>query len=176
MNGQLFHLEIQCSNPDCKGCNYYEDETGYYVCADCNTISQIRCGLELDYTYPIRSSKLISKKNEDDEILSDDGMVNENNNEFDLISQKYTHDGGETILNFSTTNIKSSRYEASSFNDISSVYSKSKKGKILKSEKTTQEKLTEIQGYFVNIVNIIINDFFENKNNNLRYEYLIKLF
>ena len=175
MNGQQIHLDIQCSNPDCKGCNYYEDETGYYVCADCNTISQIRCGLELDYTYPIRSTKLTSKKNEDDEILSDDGMINDNNNDLDLLSQKYTHDGGETALNFSTTNIKSSRYEVSSFNDISSVYTKSKKGNINKKEKTTQEKLTEIQGYFENIINVIMSDFFENKKNNLRCEYFNKV-
>ena len=153
MNVQQIHLEIQCSNPNCKGLNYFEDETGYYVCADCNTISQIRCGLELDYTFPIRSIKSKNIKNEDDDIISDDG--NENN-DLDFFSRKLSQEGGDTFLNMSTTNIKSSLFE-SSINDFSSIYSRSfiKKMRQIKNPK---EKLIEIQGNFENIINILLNE------------------
>ena len=175
MNGQYVHLDIQCSNPACNGFNYFEDETGYYVCADCNTISQIRCGLELDYTFPIRT-KLKSSKNEDDDAMSDEGILNENN-DFDLFSQKFSFEGGETVLNVSTTNIKSSRLETSSINDYSSVYSSSLRRKFTIQVKSTQEILIEIQGYFENIINTLINDFFENDENikNVKNEFFKKL-
>ena len=165
MNIQYIHLDIQCSNPACKGFNYYEDETGYYICADCSTFSQIRCGQELDYTAPIRSikSKIVIKGEDDDNNPSDDGIGNENN-DFDLMSQKFSFEG-DTIMNISTTNVKSSRYEISSYNDFSSVYSRSTKKKNVQI-KTTQQILIEIQGYFENIINILINDFFEKKDNN----------
>ena len=175
MNIQNIHLDIQCSNPACKGFNYFEDETGYYICADCNTISQIRCGLELDYTAPIRSirSKVI-KSEEDDNNISDDGILNENN-DFDLISQKLSLEGGDTIMNISTTNVKSSRLETSSFNDYSSIYSKSIKKKFIQI-KTPQEILIEIQRYFENIINVLVNDFFEKKEDNINNNYLKNIY
>ena len=175
MNIQNIHLDIQCSNPACKGFNYFEDETGYYICADCNTISQIRCGLELDYTAPIRSirSKVI-KSEEDDNNISDDGILNENN-DFDLISQKLSIEGGDTIMNISTTNVKSSRLETSSFNDYSSICSKSIKKKFIQI-KTPQEILIEIQRYFENIINVLINDFFEKKEDNINNNYLKNIY
>ena len=175
MNIQNIHLDIQCSNPACKGFNYFEDETGYYICADCNTISQIRCGLELDYTAPIRSirSKVI-KSEEDDNNISDDGILNENN-DFDLISQKLSLEGGDTIMNISTTNVKSSRLETSSFNDYSSICSKSIKKKFIQI-KTPQEILIEIQRYFENIINVLINDFFEKKEDNINNNYLKNIY
>jgi hypothetical protein len=175
MNIQNIHLDIQCSNPACKGFNYFEDETGYYICADCNTISQIRCGLELDYTAPIRSirSKVI-KSEEDDNNISDDGILNENN-DFDLISQKLSIEGGDTIMNISTTNVKSSRLETSSFNDYSSICSKSIKKKFIQI-KTPQEILIEIQRYFENIVNVLVNDFFEKKEDNINNNYLKNIY
>ena len=175
MNIQNIHLDIQCSNPACKGFNYFEDETGYYICADCNTISQIRCGLELDYTAPIRSirSKVI-KSEEDDNNISDDGILNENN-DFDLISQKLSIEGGDTIMNISTTNVKSSRLETSSFNDYSSICSKSIKKKFIQI-KTPQEILIEIQRYFENIINVLVNDFFEKKEDNINNNYLKNIY
>ena len=175
MNIQNIHLDIQCSNPACKGFNYFEDETGYYICADCNTISQIRCGLELDYTAPIRSirSKVI-KSEEDDNNISDDGILNENN-DFDLISQKLSLEGGDTIMNISTTNVKSSRLETSSFNDYSSICSKSIKKKFIQI-KTPQEILIEIQRYFENIINVLVNDFFEKKEDNINNNYLKNIY
>ena len=97
MNAQKVHLDIQCTNPSCKGCYYFEDEAGYYICADCNTISQIRCGLELDYTFPIRSTKA-KIKNEDDDMFSEDGVINDNN-DIDLLSQKISFDGDTTFIN-----------------------------------------------------------------------------
>ena len=164
MNAQIFHLEIPCTQ--CKGQNYLEDEEGFYVCADCNTISQIRWGLELDYTFPIRTIK--SKvKNEDDDNFSDDGGINDNN-DIDEFSKKYSFDT-ENINNISTTNvksIKSSRLETSSLVDISSIYSKSIKRKQTVQIETTEEIIIKIQTYFENIVNIIINDFFEKKDKN----------
>ena len=163
MNSQIIQLEIQCSNPECKSFNYFEDEAGYYICSDCLTISQIRCGLELDYTFPMRTMKSKVRNNDDDEINSDDGNINENNN-IELLSQKYSSDL-DTLMNKSTTNIKSSRFETSTFNDISSIYSKSLRKKINFVKKTPQQKLIEIQDNFINIIKIIINDFFENKNN-----------
>ena len=163
MNAQIIHLDIPCSNPSCKGFNYFEDETGFYICSDCNTISQIRCNLELDYTFPMRTMKSKMRNNEDDEIISDDGNLDENNN-IELFSQKYSSDG-ETIMNISTTNIKSSRFEASTFNDISSLYSRSMKKKIIFVKKTPQQKLIEIQENFINIIKLLINDLFTNKNN-----------
>ena len=165
MNVELIHLNIQCTYENCKGFNYYEDESGFYVCATCGTVSQIRCGADLDYTFPIRSTKKISK-NEDDEIISDDGMVDENN-DIDAYSFKNSLDG-ETLFNFSTTNIKSSRIETSSYNDLSSVYSKSIKRQKTLQIKTPNEILIEIQKYFENIIDILIKDFFdkdENTNN-----------
>ena len=174
MNAQKIRLDIQCTNPSCKGCYYFEDEAGYYVCADCNTISQIRCGLELDYTFPIRSTKA-KIKNEDDDMFSDDGVINDNN-DIDLLSQKNSYDGDTTFINnISTTNLKSSRLETSSFNDLSSIYSKSIKRKAIIRIKAPEEILIEIQGYFENIINVIINDFFENKDNNLKYIYYNKI-
>ena len=164
MNPQIIHLEIQCTT--CKGHNYFEDESGYYACSDCNTISQIRCGLELDYTFPIRTIK--SKvKNEDDDNFSDDGGINDIN-DIDGFSQKYSFDT-ENMNNISTTNIKSiksSRIETSSLFDITSIYSKSIKRKQTIQIKTTEEILVEIQTYFENIMNVIINDFFEKKDKN----------
>ena len=157
MNTELFHLNIQCTNEDCKGFNYFEDETGFYVCASCGTISQIRCGADLDYSFPTRSNKKVSK-NEDDEVISDDGMGDENN-DIDLYTFKNSLDG-ETLLNFSTTNLKSSRIETSSYNDLSSIYSKSIKRKNTKEIKSTQQILLEIQQYFENIINILIIYFF----------------
>ena len=163
MNGQIIRLDIPCSNPDCKGFNYLEDESGFYRCSDCNTISQIRCYLELDYTFPMRTMKSKMRNNEDDENISEDGNMNENNN-IELFSQKYSYDG-ETLINISTTNIKSSRYETSTFNDISSLYSRSMRKKIIIEEKTPQQKLIEIQDNFINIIKLIIKDYFENNNN-----------
>ena len=58
MNVETRHLDRPCANPSCGGYNYYEDETGFYVCADCNTISEIRCGDELDYYFPIRKTEV----------------------------------------------------------------------------------------------------------------------
>ena len=72
---------------------------------------------------------------------------------------------GETLFNFSTTNIKSSRIEASSYNDLSSVYSKSIKRKKTIEIKTLNEILIEIQKYFENIINILIKDFFDEEDN-----------
>ena len=164
MNPQIIHLDIECTNPDCKSYNYFEDETGYYICSECNTISQIRCGAELDYYFPMRTMKSKIRNNEDDEeIISDDGNINDNN-DFELFSQKYSSDA-ETLMNISTTNIKSSRFETSTFNDISSIYSRSTRKKIIREEKTPQQKLIEIQENFINIIKILIDDFFENKNN-----------
>ena len=164
MNPQIIHLDIECTNPDCKSYNYFEDETGYYICSECNTISQIRCGAELDYYFPMRTMKSKIRNNEDDEeIISDDGNINDNN-DFELFSQKYSSDA-ETLMNISTTNIKSSRFETSTFNDISSIYSRSTRKKIIREEKTPQQKLIEIQENFINVIKIIIGDFFENKNN-----------
>ena len=175
MNIQNIHLDIQCSNPACKGFNYFEDETGYYICADCNTISQIRCGLELDYTAPIRSIRsMVIKSEEDDNNISDDGILNENN-DFDLISQKLSLEGGDTIMNISTTNVKSSRLETSSFNDYSSICSKSIKKKFIQI-KTPQEILIEIQRYFENIINVLVNDFFEKKEDNINKNYLKNIY
>ena len=176
MNTQIIQLDIQCSNQDCKGFNYYEnEEIGYYVCADCDTISQIRCSLELEYTTPMRTMKSKIRNSVDDENNSDDGNMNENNN-IELLSSKYSFDG-ETFMNISTTNIKSSRYETSTFNDYSSVYSRSMRKKLFKEEKTPQQKLIEIQENFINILNILIKDFFENKNNidNSKYNYYYKI-
>ena len=177
MNVELIHLNIQCTFEDCKGFNYYEDESGFYVCATCGTVSQIRCGADLDYTFPLRSTKKISK-NEDDEVISDDGMVDENN-ELDAFSIKNSLEG-ETLFNFSTTNIKSSRIETSSYNDLSSVYSKSIKRKKTIEIKTPNEILIEIQNYFENIINILVKDFFDkddntNNINNLKRNYFIKI-
>ena len=173
MNAKLIHLNIQCTYEDCKGFNYYEDESGFYVCATCGTVSQIRCGADLDYLFPLRSTKKISK-NEDDEIISDDGMRGENN-DLDAYSFKNSLKG-ETLFNFSTTNIKSSRIETSSYNDLSSVYSKSIKRKKTIEIKTPNEILIEIQKYFENIINILIKDFFDkednaNNINNLKRNY-----
>ena len=155
MNGQIIHLETQCINPECNGFDYYEDETGgYYICADCNTISQIRCGLELEYTYPIRD-KLKQSKNEDDDAKPDEGSLNENN-DFDNFSQKFSFEG------LSTTNIKSNIYD-STINDYSSIYSRSSRRKAIIKVKSTKEILIEIQGYFENIINTIITDFFNNE-------------
>ena len=175
MNSQIIQLEIQCSNPECKSFNYFEDEAGYYICSDCLTISQIRCGLELDYTFPMRTMKSKIRNNDDDEINSDDGNINENNN-IELLSQKYSSDL-DTLMNKSTTNIKSSRFETSTFNDISSIYSKSLRKKINFVKKTPQQKLIEIQDNFINIIKLIINDFFENKNNinESQFKYFIKI-
>ena len=83
---------------------------------------------------------------------------------------------GETLFNFSTTNIKSSRIEASSYNDLSSVYSKSIKRKKTIEIKTPNKILIEIQKYFENIINILIKDFFDkednaNNINNLKRNY-----
>lgn len=153
MNIHKTHLDIQCSNPNCKGFNYFEDETGYYICAECNTISQIRCGLELDYNFPIRSIKSKVIKNEDEDIISDDG--NENN-DFDFFSKKYLQEAGDTFLNMSTTNVKSSIFE-SSINDYSSIYSRNIKKRITQI-KNPKEILIEIQGNFENIINILLND------------------
>ena len=176
MNPQIIHLDIECSNPECKSYNYFEDETGYYICSECNTISQIRCGTELDYIFPMRTMKSKMRNNEDDEeIISDDGNMNDNNN-LELFSQKYSFDG-ETLMNISTTNIKSSRFETSTFNDISSIYSRSTRKKIILEEKTPQQKLIEIQENFINIIKVIINDFFENKNDidNSKYSFYNKM-
>ena len=173
MNVELIHLNIQCTYEDCKGFNYYEDESGFYVCATCGTVSQIRCGADLDYTFPIRSIKKTSK-NEDDEIISDDGIVDDNN-DIDIFSYKNSLEG-ETLLNFSTTNIKSSRIDTSSYNDFSSVYSRSIKRKKTIQIKTPNEILLEIQSYFENIIYILIKDFFDkdeniNNINNLKRNY-----
>ena len=173
MNGQIIRLDIPCSNPDCKGFNYLEDESGFYRCSDCNTISQIRCYLELDYTFPMRTMKSKMRNNEDDENISDDGNMNENNN-IELFSQKYSYDG-ETLINISTTNIKSSRYETSTFNDISSLYSRSMRKKIIIEEKTPQQKLIEIQENFINIIKLIIKDYFENNNNIDKIKFLMTM-
>ena len=87
---------------------------------------------------------------------------------------------GETLFNFSTTNIKSSRIETSSYNDLSSVYSKSIKRKKTIEIKTPNEILIEIQKYFENIINILIKDFFDkednaNNINNLKRNYFNKI-
>ena len=157
---QIIILEIPCLT--CQGFNYFEEETGYYSCSNCGTVSQIRCGTELDYTFPMKTMKSKVRNNEDDEIISDDGNMIEDINE--LYSQKYSFEG-ETLMNISTTNIKSSRgYETSTFNDLSSIYSRSMRKKIILTQKTPQEKLIEIQENFTNIIKLIINDFFENKN------------
>ena len=169
MNAQKIHLDIQCSNPNCKGFNYFEDDTGYYVCSECNTISQIRCGLELDYTFPIRSIKSKVNKNEDDDIISDDG--NENN-DLDFFSQKFSQEAGDTFFNMSTTNVKSSIFE-SSINDFSSVYSRSIKKRITQIKKP-QDILIEIQGNFENIINVLLNDFFF-ENSKLKNTYFNKI-
>ena len=153
MNAQIIHLDIPCSNPSCKGFNYFEDETGFYICSDCNTISQIRCNLELDYTFPIRTMKSKIRNNEEDEIISDDGNIDDNNN-IELFSQKYSSDG-ETLMNISTTNIKSSRFETSTFNDISSLYSRNMRKKIILAKKTPQQKLIEIQDNFMKAPGIV---------------------
>ena len=137
MNSQTIHLEIPCSN--CNGFNYFEEETGYYACSNCLTVSQIRCGLELDYTFPMKTMKSKMRNNDDDEIMSDDGNLIENDN-FELFSQKYSSDR-ETFMNISTTNLKSSRFETSTFNDLSSIYSRSTRKKLIQAEKTPQQKL-----------------------------------
>ena len=163
MNGQIIHLETQCINPECNGFDYYEDEAGgYYICADCNTVSQIRCGLELelDYTYSIRDKLKSSKKNEDDDAKPEEGSLNENI-EFDDFSQKFSFEG------ISTTNIKSNIYD-STINDYSSIYSKSSRRKAIIKVKTTKEILIEIQGYFENIINTILIDFFNNEEKGIK--------
>ena len=160
MNSQTIHLEIPCSN--CNGFNYFEEETGYYACSNCLTVSQIRCGLELDYTFPMKTMKSKMRNNDDDEIMSDDGNLIENDN-IELFSQKYSSDR-ETFMNISTTNLKSSRFETSTFNDLSSIYSRSTRKKLIQAEKTPQQKLIDIQENFSSILRLIIKDFFENKN------------
>ena len=160
MNSQTIHLEIPCSN--CNGFNYFEEETGYYACSNCLTVSQIRCGLELDYTFPMKTMKSKMRNNDDDEIMSDDGNLIENDN-FELFSQKFSSDR-ETFMNISTTNLKSSRFETSTFNDLSSIYSRSTRKKLIQAEKTPQQKLIDIQENFSSILRLIIKDFFENKN------------
>ena len=174
MNSQIIHLEIPCSV--CNGFNYFEEETGNYACCDCLTVSQIRCGLELDYTFPMKTMKSKARNNEDDEIISDDGNLIENDNNFDLFSQKYSSDR-ETLMNISTTNLKSSRFETSTFNDLSSIYSRSTRKKFINIEKTPQQKLIDIQENFINILKLIINDFFENKNDidKSKYNYYNKI-
>ena len=155
MSSQVIHLEIPCSV--CNGFNYFEEETGNYTCADCSTVSQIRCGLELDYTFPMKTLKSKARNNDDDEIISDDGNVidNDNDNNIDLFSQKYSSDR-ETIMNISTTNLKSSRFETSTFNDLSSIYSRSTRKKLIQAEKTPQQKLIDIQENFSSILRLII--------------------
>ena len=149
MNVQTIHLDIQCKNSSCRGFNYYEDETGYYVCADCNTISQIRCGLELDYTYPIRTLKSKIIKGDEDDIVSDDG--NDGNNNNDIYSRRFSFED-ET-----TTNNKSSKRGNSSFNDQLSRISKVSRKKIIIEEKTPQEKMIDIQNNFINIINVVLD-------------------
>lgn len=165
MNVETRHLDRPCANPSCGGYNYYEDETGFYVCADCNTISEIRCGDELDYAFPIRTTKSKLKKDDDEEILSDDGAMGENIDQ-DLFSQKISFDG-ETMFNISTTNVKTSRLDTSSINDISSLYSRSTKKKAIIQKKTHIQILIEAQNCFENIINVLIDDFFGNKNNKI---------
>ena len=168
---QIIPLEIPCLT--CQGLNYYEEETGYYTCSNCGTVSQIRCGTELDYTFPMKTMKSKVRNNEDDEIISDDGNIIDENNE--LYSQKYSFEG-ETLMNISTTNIKSnSKYETSTFNDLSSIYSRSMRKKIILTKKTPQEKLIEIQENFINIIKLLINDYFENENKeNSKFNYYNK--
>ena len=165
MNTEIIRLDIEC--PFCKSYNYFEDETGFYICSNCNGISEIRCGVEMDYTYPMRTLK--SKARNNDEELSEDENNNDNNN-IEILSQKYSSDG-ETIMNISTTSVKSSKFGTSYFNDISSYYSKSVRKKEIKEEKTPLQKLLEIQECFSNVINLIITDFFENKNNEKKYKY-----
>ena len=176
MSSQVIHLEIPCSV--CNGFNYFEEETGNYTCADCSTVSQIRCGLELDYTFPMKTLKSKARNNDDDEIISDDGNVidNDNDNNIDLFSQKYSSDR-ETIMNISTTNLKSSRFDTSTFNDLSSIYSRSTRKKYIHIEKTPQQKLIDIQENFTSIIKLIIKDFFENKNDidKSKYNYYNKI-
>ena len=138
MNFETRHLDRPCANPSCGGYNYYEDETGFYVCADCNTISEIRCGDELDYIFPMRTAKSKLKKDDDEDVLSDDGAIGENMDQ-DNFSQKISFDG-DTIFNISTTNVKSSRLDTYSVNDRSSIYSRSTKKKAIELKKTPSEK------------------------------------
>ena len=171
MNFETRHLDRPCANPSCGGYNYYEDETGFYVCADCNTISEIRCGDELDYIFPIKTAKSKLKKDDDEDVLSDDGAMGENMDQ-DNFSQKISFDG-DTIFNISTTNVKSSRLDTYSVNDRSSIYSRSTKKKAIELKKTPSEICIEAQSCFENIINVLIDDFFGNKNNinNLNNNY-----
>lgn len=171
MNVETRHLDRPCANPACGGYNYYEDETGFYVCADCNTISEIRCGDELDYIFPIKTAKSKLKKDDDEDILSDDGVMGENMDQ-DNFSQKISFDG-DTIFNISTTNVKSSRLDTYSVNDRSSIYSRSTRKKGIEQKKTPSEICIEAQSCFENIINVLIDDFFGNKNNinNLKNNY-----
>ena len=111
------------------------------------------------------------KKDDDEDILSDDGVMGENMDQ-DNFSQKISFDG-DTIFNISTTNVKSSRLDTYSVNDRSSIYSRSTRKKGIEQKKTPSEICIEAQSCFENIINVLIDDFFGNKNNinNLKNNY-----
>ena len=172
MNQEIIHLEIECAF--CKENNYFEDETGFYTCANCGVISEIRCGAELDYTFPMRTMKSKINRNNEEENSDEENNNDNINDNIEILSQKYSSEG-ETLMNISTVSIKSSKFDfnnlSNNFNDISSLYSRSTKKKEIFIEKTPQQKLIEIQQIFCKIIHFVFQNFFENKNLFYKYQY-----
>ena len=153
MFSSQIHLSHLCEN--CGKDSYLEDESGFYVCDNCGTMTDIRCGVELDYeTFGKGLSRFKSKKKTNNNSSDEDDLA-----ENDITIFSYKDSDNET--NFLTNK------NISSYNDGTSTFSrKSSRNKNKKINILPEENVIEKQLYFENIFNEILKEYL-NKINNL---------
>ena len=112
MFSSQIHLSHLCEN--CGKDSYLEDESGFYVCDNCGTMTDIRCGVELDYeTFGKGLSRFKSTKKTNNNSSDEDDLA-----ENDITIFSYKDSDNET--NFLTNK------NISSYNDGTSTFSRKK--------------------------------------------------
>ena len=162
----IVHLQDQCSNPECQGCEFYKDEIDGYICINCGTVINRGVMMEVEYgTFgiPLARGKMKSKAfgNDSDEDEPDD------NSEFQF-DTGVNFGENDSLLNVSTTNINSRRKNSEALSTFSGI---SRKIKIIK---TPTEILEDAQKNFENIYKIILDDFFNLNINFKNYKNIKK--
>ena len=133
------HLTTLCQY--CQGNTYAEDESGFYVCQTCGSVTQIRCEAELEYEDFGRSFSKLRSKN-----INNSSDNEDNDNYLDnSIEAEYDSDNDTNFY----TNVDTRNNSV--MDDCSSTWSRKSSRKNIKIEKTLNEILFDAQCNFVNI-------------------------
>ena len=115
MFASSIHLSHLCEN--CGKDSYLEDESGFYVCNNCGTMTEIRCSVELDYgSFGKGLSRLKSKKKTNVNSSDEDDVAE---NDITIFSYKDSDNDNETNFLTNLTNKNNSSY-----NDATSTFSR----------------------------------------------------